>query len=217
MHKAASRKISFFLTGFILLAWVAMVPPSLCRAGMHELSDGELSSVYAYGFSEFTLNGDIATLNFSGVTLSTWTEIQSMKMGYYTKDIPNPLPPPVTISSTAWDNDWTNVSLGTSGTDLVANGLYLEAGFSNIGSSATRQLEYVRIGTPNLTGAISANFNSFSGTLDNGVTTFTRDATFGAATITATPGTGFNLTLSRNGVGNQMGYSFNWVSATKSP
>jgi hypothetical protein len=206
MHKAASRKISFFLTGFILLAWVAMVPPSLCRAGMHELSDGELSSVYANGFSEFTLNGNIAKLNFTGVTLSTWTEIQSMKMGYYLKG-----------GTTTWDNDWTNVSLGTSGTDLVANGLYLEAGFSNIGNPATRQLEYVRIGTPNLTGAISANFNSFSGTLDNGVTTFTRDATFGAATITATPGTGFNLTLSRNGVGNQMGYSFNWVSAIKTP
>jgi hypothetical protein len=206
MHKAASRKISFFLTGFILLAWVTIAPPSICRAGMHELSDGELSSVYAYGFSEFTLNGDIATLNFTGVTLSTWTEIQSMKMGYYLKG-----------GATTWDNDWTNVSLGSQSTDLVATGLYLEAGFSNITNPATRQLEYVRIGTPNLTGAISANFNSFSGTLDNGVTTFTRDATFGAATITATPGTGFNLTLSRNGVGNQMGYSFNWVSAIKTP
>jgi hypothetical protein len=206
MHKAASRKISFFLTGFILLAWVAMVPPSICRAGMHELSDGEMAVIYGTGFSDFTLNGDIATLNFGGVTLSTWTEIQSMKMGYYLKG-----------GTTTWDNDWTNVSLGSQSTDLVARGLYLEAGFSNITNPATRQLEYVRIGTLNLTGAISANFNSFSGTLDNGVTTFTRDATFGAATITAAPGTGFNLTLSRNGVGNQMGYSFNWVSAAKTP
>jgi hypothetical protein len=62
-------------------------------------------------------------------------------------------------------------------------------------------------------GTISANFNSFSGTLDNGITTYTRDTTFGAAAITSSGG-GFNLTLSRNGVGNQMGYSFNWVSGT---
>jgi len=41
-----------------------------------------------------------------------------MKLGYYLKKF-----------TTAWDNDWTSVSLGTSGTDLVAKGLYIEAGF----------------------------------------------------------------------------------------
>ena len=211
MHKAASRKIGISLTGFILLALVAIGTPSICRAGMHELSDAEMAAFYAQGFSEFTLTGDTVKLDFTGVTLSTYTEISSMKMGYYDK------------SGVAWDNDWTNVKLGTASTDLVATGLYLEARFSNITDPANRHLEYLRIGTPNLTGTVNANFNSFSGTLDNGVTTYTRDTTIfglggtGSATITpAVGGTGFNLTLSRTGVGNQMGYSFNWVNATAS-
>ena len=203
MYKAASRKIGIFLIGFILLAWAAIVPPSL-YAGMHELCDREMAEIYAHGFSTFTLNGDIATINFSGITLSTWTEIQSMKMGYYLK------------GTTAWDNDWTNVSLGTSSTDLVAQGLYIKVGFSgDITNPATRQLEYVQIGTTSLTGPISANFNSFSGTLDNGVTNINR-TNLGAATITSNGG-GFCLSLSRIGVGSQMGYSFNWGSATKTP
>jgi len=208
MHKAVSRKIGIFLTGFILLAWMAILTPSLSVAGMHELSDGQMAQVYGKGFSRFTLTNDgtndIVKLDFSGVTLSTYTTIQSMKMGYYNK------------SGVAWDNDWTNVSLGSAGTPLVATGLYIEAGFSKITDPATRQLEYFRIGTPNLTGPVTADFNRFSGTLDGGTHTLTRDTTFGPATITSS-GQGFNLTLSRNGVGNQMGYSFNWVGATKTP
>jgi len=202
MHKSASQKIGIFLTGFILLVWAAIMPPSLCAAGMHELSDGEMAAIYGHGFSEFTLNGDIARLNFNGVTLSTWTEIQSMKMGYYLK------------GTTAWDNDWTTVSLGNSTTDLVAKGLYLEAGFSNITDPATRQLEYIRIGTPSLTGAVTANFNSFSGTLDGGITNISR-TNLGTAAITAVANTGFYLSLERSG--SQMGYSFHWASATKTP
>ena len=202
MYKSASRKIGIFLTGFILLVWAAIVPPSLSIAGMHELSDGEMAAVYAHGFSEFTLNGDIATINFNGVTLSTWTTIDSMKMGYYAKS----------GTTLPWDNDWTTVSLGTSGTDLIAKGLYIEAGFSNITDSATRQLEYIHIGTSSLTGTVSAIFNSFSGTLDNGTTNIIR-ANLGttAKTITAA-NTGFYLSLQRSG--SQMGYSFHWASAT---
>ena len=206
MYKAASRKIGIFLAGFILLAGAAIMPPSLC-AGMHELSDGEMAAIYAHGFSTFTLSTDtngnsLATINFSGVTLSTWTEIQSMKMGYYLK------------GTTAWDNDWTSVSLGTSSTDLVAQGLYIKVGFSgDITNPATRQLEYVQIGTTSLTGTVSANFNSFSGTLDNGVTNINR-TNLGATTITSSGG-GFYLSLQRSG--SQMGYTFNWSSATKTP
>jgi len=202
MYKAAPRKIGIFLTGFILLVWAAIVSPSLCLAGMHELSDGEMAAIYGHGFSTFTLNGDIVNINFNGVTLSTWTTIDSMKMGYYLK------------GTTAWDNDWTTVSLGTSGNDLVAKGLYIEAGFSNITDPAARQLEYIRIGTTSLTGTVSANFNSFSGTLDNGITNNSR-TNLGTATITAAANTGFYLSLVRSG--SLMGYSFHWDSATKTP
>ena len=203
MYKAVSRKIGIFLTGFILLVWAAIVPPSLCHAGMHELSDGEMADIYAHGFSEFTLNGQIATINFNGVTLSTWTTIDSMKMGYYTKS----------GTTLPWDNDWTTVYLGNSTTDLVAKGLYIEAGFLNITDPATRQLQYVQIGTLHLTGDIKADFNSFSGTLDNGATSIIRQ-NLGTKTITANTdvngkGYGFYLSLDRTG-----GYSFHWGSAT---
>jgi hypothetical protein len=201
MYKTASRKIGFSLIGLIFLTGAAILTPSLCGAGMHELSDGDMAAVYAQGFSTFTLTGSTVTLDFSGVTLSTWTEISSMNMGYYLKG-----------GTTAWDNSWTGVSLGSQSTDLVAQGLYIEAGFSNITDPATRQLEYVRIGTHSLTGDISANFISFSGTLDNGVTNITR-TNLGQATISAS-GTGFYLALDRIGTSNQMGYSFNWAGGT---
>lgn len=199
MRRSVSRKIKFYLTGIILLTWAAILPPSLCSAGMQELSDGEMAAVYAYGFSTFTLTDGVARVDFNNVTLRTWTEISSMKMGYYNNGL-----------TTAWDNDWTAVSLGSSGSDLVARGLFIEAKFSNITDSATRQLEYVRIGTTSLTGTVSGAFNSFSGTLDGGTTSLSR-TNLGTTSITSSGG-GFYLSLERSG--SKMGYTFNWVNAT---
>ncbi len=200
MYKAASRKIGIFLTGFILLAWAVIVPPSLGAAGLHELSDVEMASVSAQGFSSFTLDtsAGTVTLDFSGVTLSTWTEISSLNMGYYLKG-----------GTTAWDNSWANVSLGTSGTDLVLQGLYIQAGFSgDITNPATRQLNYVNIGTNNLTGTISANFINFSGTIGGTPGGTYNRSYLGPATITSDGSSGFYLSLQRSG--SQMGYSFNF-------
>jgi hypothetical protein len=203
MYKAASRKIGIFLTGLILLACAVIVTPSICRAGMNELSDGELSSVLATGFSSFTITPDggdptisYAKMSFN-TTVSTYTTIDTLKMGYYTK------------GTLGWDNAWTGVSLGTSSADLVFDGVYIEAKFKNITDSSTRQLEYLRIGTPKLTGDISANFGSFTG--DIGATSYIRQS-LGAGTKTITsPGTGtdkgFYLSLDRTG-----GYSFHFGS-----
>jgi hypothetical protein len=199
MRGVVSKHTTFFLLWIILLAWAAILPPSLCNAGMQELSESEMGAVYAYGFSTFSLTDGVARVDFNNVTLSTWTEISSMKLGYYANG-----------ATTAWDNDWTSVSLGSSGGDLVAHGLYIEAKFSNIADPATRQLEYVRIGTTSLTGTISANFTSFSGTLDGGLTSFSR-ANLGTTSISSS-GAGFYLSLERSG--SKMGYTFNWINAT---
>ena len=206
MYKAASQKIGIFLTGFILLAWAAIVPPSLSIAGMHELSDREMAAVYARGFSSFSLTTDaygnsLATMTFPNITIGTYTQINQMAMGYY----------PIN-GTTAWDNNWTSVSLGTPSTDLIAQGLYIEAGFSgDMTNPATRQLQYIRIGTTSLKGDVSANFQSFSGTI--GGTTYNR-TNFGAKTITSTGdiNSGFNLSLA--GSGSQMGFSFNFGSSS---
>jgi len=200
MLNAVSGMIRIYLAGFILLAWAAILSPSLCSAGLHELSDREMAAVYAYGFSTFSLSSDgIARVDFNNITARTWTEISSMKMGYYNNG-----------ATTGWDNDWTKVSLGSSSTDLVAKGFYMEAKFSNINDGATRQLEYVRIGTRSLTGTVSASFNSFSGTLDGGATLIKR-TNLGTTSITSN-GAGFSLSLERSG--SKMGYTFNWISAT---
>lgn len=198
MFKAASRKISIFLAGFILLTWAAIAPPSLCVAGMNELSDAELSSIHATGLSSFDLNTTtgIARIDLNTVTLKTYTEINSLKMGYYG-------------SPKAWDQEWSGVSLGSSTTNtLDFNGLFIEAKFTDItNGSGNRQLEYLRIGTPKLTGTISANFKSFSG--DIGAANYSR-SNLGAVTITS-PGTGadksFYISLDRLG-----GYTFHFGS-----
>jgi hypothetical protein len=203
MHKAASQKIGIFLTGFILLAWVAIVPPSLCVAGMNELSDGELSSIYATGFSKFTLDDTgLATLAFNGVSLSTYTTIGQMAMGYYDNG-----------SGTAWDNNWKNVSLGNSSADpLVATGLYIKAQFSNVGNSGTRTLDWFQIGANSLKGTITADFNSFSGTIAGSSISGSRITTLNTTTITSNGTTGFNLTLDKNN-----GFSFNFGSGSTTP
>ena len=199
MYKAASRKIGFFLTGFILLVWVAVLQPSLCRAGMHELSDGELSSVYAAGFSSFDLNTTtgIARMDFNTVMASTYTTIDSLKMGYYG-------------TPKAWDQAWLGVSLGSPATDLVLNGVYIEAKFTDItNSSGSRQLDYVHIGTPKLTGDISANFTSFSGTILGTTAIPYNRSNLGTQTITSDGSSGFYLTLDKNN-----GFSFNFGSGS---
>ncbi|MGI6396909.1 MAG: hypothetical protein ACOX3E_06835 [Desulfomonilia bacterium] len=66
-----------------------------------------------------------------------------------------------------WDENWEGVSLGSATESLVCKGLYIEAGFSNMTDPANRQLNFVRVGTPSMTGPISANFISFSGHIEN--------------------------------------------------
>ena len=127
MYKAASKKISIFLTGFILLAWAAFGPASPCSAGMQELSDGQMAAVYATGFSTFSLTGDTARVDFNNVILSTWTEIESMKMGYYNNEQRRP------GTTTGQTSPWERPAR-----DLVAQGLFIEAKFTNITDPATR-------------------------------------------------------------------------------
>ena len=201
MRRVSSCKIIVAVSGCIALLCATLLFPSFSSARSRDLSDQEMASIHAQGFSTFTLDGDTARINFNNLTINTWTEISSLKMGYYSK------------TTTGWDNDWTNVSLGSSSSNLTAKGLYIEAKFSNINDASSRQLEYIYIGTTSLTGTISGTFNSFSGTLDNDTTTYSR-TNLGTASITSN-GAGFYLALVRSG--SKMGYTFNWVNATKTP
>lgn len=202
MYKATSRKIGILLTGLILLAVVAILNPSICGAGMHELADGEMSAVHAQGFSSFTIsspdsNGfSTVLLDLKGVTVGTYTTIANLQMGNY---------------NSGWDNSWQNVSLGTSAANsdiLVASGIYFSATFLNIDSSTGRQLESIQFGADKLTGTIKADFESFTGTI--GAYTpppRTNLSNLGKTTITSDGS--FNLSFDKS-----KGFSFNFGSAT---
>jgi hypothetical protein len=202
MQKANLKKTTRMQIAVVLIVWAVLLSPSLCRAGMLELSDNDLADVYAAGFANFSFENDIARVDFNNLVARTWTEISSLKMGYYNNG-----------TTTGWDNDWTNVSLGSASNDLIFQGLYIEAKFSNTSDPANRKLEYVRIGTNNLSGTISADFNSYSGTIGGAGVTGQR-TNLGTAAINSNQ-TGIYLSLQRSG--SQMGYSFHWVSATKTP
>lgn len=154
----------------VLLVFFLATP---CRAGMETLSDTQLSDVYGEGFSGFTITPvgdgtDNVTALFN-IDTSSFTTIDSMKLGYYND---NQLSPPPAPTTTAWDEDWTNIQIGGSLTDptkdFKTQGVYFQANFSNINDQTTRTLNSITFGATSATGDISAEFNSFSGSIANG-------------------------------------------------
>lgn len=181
------------------------------NCSMVKMSDDELSEVTAAGFSSFTLQDNVTKAYFN-VDTATFTEINSMKMGYYNDG-----------TTTAWDEDWTQVSLGSPTESLKCKGIYIEASFSSITSSTARTLNSIKVGTPAMTGPITATFNSFSGRVENGSGT---PVVYGGITLDGHRITGlgtrtiysnnseFYMQLSSSGA--QKGWWFFWKNATVS-
>lgn len=197
----------FFLKGAITLALtiVALLFISMPAYAFTEMSDSELSEVTGAGFSSFSLENDIVKAYFN-IEARTFTEISSVKMGYYDNG-----------SGFGWDQDWTNVSLGSSTEDLVCKGIYIEAKFTNLTDPNTRSLDYIRIGTPSMTGPITADFNSFSGHIENptdGVLVDGQRLNLGRNTIYSS-NSEFYLQLSKSGA--QAGWWAYWNNATITP
>jgi len=125
--------------------------PGLTWAEMTPMTDEELSAISGHGFTRFTLtqeNGlDVARMDIN-FRAGTFTEIESMKMGYY---------------DGGWDESWLGVSMGSSANDLALGGFYFEAQFIDINDASTRQLQRVTIGWQSVTGTVAADFSSFTG------------------------------------------------------
>jgi hypothetical protein len=151
-----SRSTRVLIRRAVLVVILLILSAWPVHAAMNELNDETLSGITGEGFSSFTLVNGITKAYFN-ITASTFTEIDSFKMGYYNDG-----------TTLGWDENWEGVSLGSPTEDLVCNGLYIEAGFSNISTPATRTLDYIRAGTPSMTGPISADFISFSGRIEDG-------------------------------------------------
>jgi len=169
---------------------------------MWEVGDEELAKVTGEGFSSFTLENEVARAYFN-INTSTYTEIDSLKMGYCEYG-----------SGLGWDQNWEGATLGSPTESLVCKGVYIEAGFSNITDPANRQLNFIRVGTPSMTGPISANFQSFSGHIENptdGVLVDGRRVNLGLRTIYSS-NSEFSVTLNRD-----TGWWFHWDNATITP
>lgn len=160
-----------------VIVFLSIMLPLGAHAQMRQMTDAELSSTYATGFSNFSITDGLIKAYFN-INTSVYAEMDSLKMGYYDNG-----------SGTGWDEDWTNVSFGSASTDLVCKGIYIEAKFTNITDPATRTLDYIKVGTPDMTGPITADFNSFSGHIENptdGVLVDGHRLNLGTKTITST-------------------------------
>lgn len=146
------KRCSLILSLILVMAvLISSVPVS---AQMLEMADSEMEQVTAGGFSNFSLVNDgtydIARMQFN-MEADTYAEIESMKMAHWDNG-----------GGTGWDQDWTNVDLGSDATDLELKNFVFETKFSNINDPNNRQLEQVIIGFNNVTGTLSADFNSLS-------------------------------------------------------
>jgi hypothetical protein len=95
---------------------------------------------------------DTTTRLFLNTHIETFTEIESIKLGYFERNGLN-----------GWDQDWTNMSFGTQQTNLTIDGLIIKADFDDLNSSEPVLKRFI-IGSNMLNGTVSGNFNSFTGT-----------------------------------------------------
>jgi hypothetical protein len=90
---------------------------------------------------------------FMDIHLETYTEIDSMKIGYYDNG-----------SGPGWDQDWRNVKIGTSVTDpMLMDGFVFKADFNDLQTASRPTLKRLVIGTNRLAGTMSADIASFTG------------------------------------------------------
>jgi hypothetical protein len=149
------KKILAFL---VAVAFFIMSSP-VCYAPTKEImSDLELSNVEGQALinvvESSNVNGstDVIRVNM-GIDINIQAYVGSMKLGYYNNG-----------TSTGWDEDITNLFLGSvdRSSSLVFSGLYLEVGFDNLSNDATRKLNYIEFGTDSATGSVKGTMNTVS-------------------------------------------------------
>ena len=217
------NKILFLFIACIL---TTIVLPVNGFSELQALDDDGLSDVYATGFADFQINdlggGLTETVALFNIQAYTFTEIESLKLGYHDEyDYKNPTP------TYGWDEDWENVQLGGSLTDpsqdFFGEGFYFAATFTDINDSSLRELKSFRFGFDYVQGPISADFINFSGTIDD-----SNDNTpeynghilnLGPVTITADPGNTGNggMEISLNIENYDKGYWVTFDNAVVTP
>jgi hypothetical protein len=192
MEDNMKYKAGFFNLLMITLMICLLPASGICD--MQSLDDAEMHDIYAEGFSEFTLTevGNETTMNlFLNINTAQYTTIETLKLGYhdeYNYKSPDP--------SLGWDHDWSNVSIGTGvepENNYITEGFYFKAVFDNFDDPNLRQLKSVTWGVERAEGQVHAEFDSFTGTIDD--VPYHRD-NLGEGTIESRGGGGFEFTLS---------------------
>lgn len=118
------------------------------------------------GFADFSITGDTARI-FLDIHLETWTDISSVKAGYYEKN-----------SMLGWDQDWTDVSIGSENESFEVDGLVLMADFSDGIGTSSQKLTRIIFGTNRAQGDITARINAYSGVYNDALTGGTGTAVY---------------------------------------
>jgi hypothetical protein len=132
---------------------------------LDELSKDEMKTTTGQrALTDFSITEN-TTRMFINTHIETYTEIESMKLGYYERN-----------SVSGWDQNWTNLKFGNETENLTMDGFILKADFNDLNSS-NPELKRLIIGTNRLNGTISGNFESFTGAYNPILTTDTTDDT----------------------------------------
>jgi hypothetical protein len=103
---------------------------------------------------DYQVDENTVTINL-GIVVETYATMDSLKMGYYDNG-----------NGYGWDQDWENVSIGSSSSDpLVVTGITIQFSFENMEDSDNRQLITFSMGSYDVNGKITADMNSFTGTV----------------------------------------------------
>ena len=185
--------------------WRLLIIPALfiilfadaATAEMHIMSDKALEKIAAFGIYQFALSDDMAMASLD-IEVSTYTEIDSLKLGYYDDG-----------NGMGWDENWTNVQIGSDSNKFVIKNVYIKITYDNIHNSTLRSLRSIKIGSTDMTGSIVADFNSFSGRIASTINGHRITPDFCKITFNNTGG--FILLEMQ---GDQQGYSVNIDNAT---
>lgn len=214
----------------LIVVFICFLIPGTAFCELQSLDDFQLSDIYAEGFSSFrfgtTVGGITPVIAQFNIDTYTYTTIDSLKLGYhdqYNYKDPNP--------GFGWDEDWTNVQIGgslnDSTQDFHTQGLFFKADFTNINLPGSRQLKSITFGADYVQGPITADFNSFSGTIDDSANNTPEynghGLVLGTKTITADPtkigpataNSSFSMSLTIDGF--DKGYWVNFTRATVTP
>lgn len=140
--------------GMVMAAVLLVLLPRPAAAQLTVLGDGALAAVTGQGFSSFTMADGVAAIDLN-LTAGTYANIDSLKLGYWDKGMGN---------GPGWDQNWTGVQLGSPSSDLTFNGFYVTAVFdpATLNDPANRQLQSVTLGSKDVTGTLTADFQSLS-------------------------------------------------------